>query len=210
MPCCCKDNVQACFVYGIVSIIGKLFTLCMAFWLLYMHQGVELHAISATQLLKMDTRTTIHIERILLAIYGMLVSGLLIFGAKKRDPTAILIWMVFAILGLVVLIAVAVLANMVALPFIFITSHPEMFTNTTGQQHVNGTSHPDDGTGSDMTLSTMLIIFDILIGACILFEIWTINVAKRARKEIFNNSPSLRLLQKQFSTTSTTPIFNKV
>jgi len=186
MPCCCKDNVQACFVYGIVSIIGKLFTLCMAFWLLYMHQGVELHAISATQLLKMDTRTTIHIERILLAIYGMLVSGLLIFGAKKRDPTAILIWMVFAILGLVVLIAVAVLANMVGLPFIFITSHPEMFTNT------------------------MIIIFDILIGACILFEIWTINVAKRARKEIFNNSPSLRLLQKQFSTTSTTPIFNKV
>jgi len=195
MPCCCKDNVQACFVYGIVSIIGKLFTLCMAFSLLYMHQGVE-HGVD--------------IERILLAIYGMLVSGLLIFGAKKRDPTAILIWMVFAILGLVVLIAVAVLANMVALPFIFITSHPEMFTNTTGQQHVNGTSHPDDGTGSDMTLSAMLIIFDILIGACILFDIWTINVAKRARKEIFNNSPSLRLLQKQFSTTSTTPIFNKV
>jgi len=199
MPCCCKDNVQACFVYGIYSIIGKLLTLCMAFWLLYMHQGAH-HGV--------DT------ERILIAIYGVMVSGLLIFGAKKRDPTAILIWMVFAILGLVVLIAIAVLANMVVLPFIYIKSHPEMFTNTTqgtfGQQHVNGTSHPYDGTGSDMTLSAMLIIFDILIGACILFEIWTINVAKRARKEIFDNSPSLRLLQKQFSTTSTTPIFNKV
>merc|ERR1712223_663511 len=81
MPCCCKDNVQACFVLGIVSGVLSLL-LCL--------DGYKSH--------------------IIYGIFGTLVSGILIFGAKQRNPTAILVWMVFTIIGVIGLIVLSLLA----------------------------------------------------------------------------------------------------
>ena len=89
MPCCCKDNVQACFVLGIILVVLNLLS-CFGFiW------NAEL------------------LPYCLIGIFGALVSGILIFGAKKRNRIAILVWIVFAIIGVVVLIAFAVIAIMV-------------------------------------------------------------------------------------------------
>ena len=80
MPCCCKDNVEASFVLGIVLAVLSLVSCFGQGW------------------------------NILYGIYGALVYGILIFGAKKRNPTAILVWMVFAIIDVVWAIVVVVLA----------------------------------------------------------------------------------------------------
>ena len=119
MPCCCKDNVEASFVLGIVLAVLSVLS-CFG-----------------------DKGN---------GIYGVLISGILIFGAKQRNPTAIFIWMVFAIIGVVWLVVVAVIA---IISLLAVSSH-----------------------------ITFVIIFVIFVGALILFEIWTIIVAKRAREEI--------------------------
>ena len=86
MPCCCKDYVQASFVLGIILAVLNLLT-C------FKKEG--------------------EFENILHGIYGALIFAIVIFGVKMRNPTSILVWMVFAIIDVVWLIVAAVVAIIV-------------------------------------------------------------------------------------------------
>merc|ERR1712223_698734 len=132
---CCKDNVQACFVLGIVFAgLNVLFCLFG------------------------------DASNILYGIYGALVSGILIYGAHKRNRTAILIWMVLTIIGVIGLIVVSVLA-------IIFVSDSEFVSEFDTEIDAG------DGLG-------IVVLSVIIAGIFILFDIWTIIVAKRARAEI--------------------------
>jgi len=132
---CCKDNVQACFVLGIV-FAGLNVLFCLF--------GDASHILSG--------------------IYGALVSGILIYGAHKRNRTAILIWMVLTIIGVIGLIVVSVLA-------IIFVSDSEFVSEFDTEIDAG------DGLG-------IVVLSVIIAGIFILFDIWTIIVAKRARAEI--------------------------
>ena len=134
MPCCSKDYVQASFVLGIVLAVLSLLT-CFGGG-----RGTIIHG-----------------------IFWALISGILIFGAKMRNPTAILVWMVFAIIEVVWLIVVAVMAIIAAIAVSGVAS----------QHNLNA--------GGSIAI---YIVFIIFVGALILFKIWTIIVAKKAREEI--------------------------
>ena len=129
MPCCCATNVKAAFVLGIVLAVLS-FLGCAG-----KMQGV---------------------------IAGGIMSGLihciLVFGAHKRNSTAILVWMVLAILSCIGLAIMAVLG-------------------------IIGIAHLDaaGAAGGAVGVGVVFIVFFIGI---ILFQIWTIIVAKNARKEI--------------------------
>ena len=86
MPCCCETNVKAAYVIGIIFAILSV-VLCF---------GVGFG---------FDLLLSVPILLIFLA------SLVLIFGGYKRNSTAILIWMVFAIILLigVVILAISVL-----------------------------------------------------------------------------------------------------
>merc|ERR1712223_35146 len=135
---CCKDNVQACFVLGIV-FAGLNVLFCLF--------GDASHILSG--------------------IYGALVSGILIYGAHKRNRTAILIWMVLTIIGVIGLIIASV---WVIYAIVFASD----------SLHELDIDIDIDAEGA----LGMAVLSVIIAGIFILFEIWTIIVAKRARAEI--------------------------
>ena len=126
MPCCCATNVKAAFVLGIVLAVLS-FLGCAG-----KMQGM---------------------------IAGGLISGLihciLVLGAHNRNSTAILVWMVLAILSCIGYAILAVLG-------------------------VRAIAHAS-AAGAAGKVAVVFIVFMIGI---ILFQIWTIIVAKNARKEI--------------------------
>ena len=91
MPCCCKDNVQASLVLGIIFEVLSLILIC----------------IGASERTDPDGERT---KNLLYGIYGALISGILILGAILRNPTVILIWMVLALIGVVLCPVLAVFA----------------------------------------------------------------------------------------------------
>ena len=133
MLCYCKDNVEASFVLGIILVFLNL----LSFLGLIIWQWPW--------------------QYILLGIFGALVSGVLMFGAKKRNHTAILIWMVFAIIGVVCL---TVVIGFCLLYFMV----------------------PADVKSHGGNIATVYLI--LVTGALLSFEIWAIIVAKRARDEM--------------------------
>ena len=106
-------------------------------------------------------------------IVGALISGILIFGAKMRNPTAILVWMVFAIIEVVWLIVVAVMATIAAID-------PDRISSAISS-HLRESNLRDQINTHIGSVMTILVIFIVPI---IIFEIWTIFVAKKAREEI--------------------------
>jgi hypothetical protein len=126
MPCCCATNVKAAFVLGIVLAVLSL---------IGCGNGSN---------------------GIINGIIGVIIHCILIFGAHTRNSTAILVWMVLAILSC---IGYAILA-------IF---------------GVIAIAHAGAGAGEAVGVVAVFIVFMIGI---ILFQIWTILVAKNARKEI--------------------------
>ena len=83
MPCCCKTNVEA------ASIIGKLFMFLSLF--------------SCLQAFSIKDKE-IMIAEIVTCISGAFVNGILVYGADKRNRSALLIWIILQIIGLVTLI----------------------------------------------------------------------------------------------------------
>ena len=170
--CCCKDNVDFSFFLGMGLVVLSLSSCFVG-----------------------DTR------HILSGIYGALVSGILIFGAKQRNPTAILVWMVFAIVGLIGLIVVSVLA-IIALFGVSSDPSPDpdinVFVITADFLILLSCFGGDISHILDViyevleseflelgyNLLTFAVIFAILTGVFMLFQIWTILVAKRVRVEI--------------------------
>jgi len=125
MPCCCATNVKAAFVLGIVLAVLSLIG-C----------GNGLNGI-------------------INGIIGVIIHCVLIFGAHTRNSTAILVWMVLAILSCIGYAILVVLGVIVLGDF---------------RAGAGG-----DGLG--------VVFIPVMIGI-ILFQIWTIIVAKNARKEI--------------------------
>ena len=72
-PCCCSSNVQAAKVLGIIFVVLSLLS-CLT------EQGGS------------------YTYSIIGGIAGALIWGILVYGAVKRSSTAILVWMVLAIL----------------------------------------------------------------------------------------------------------------
>ena len=128
MPCCWAKNIDAAFVLGIVLAVLSL-TFCF--------NGSD---------------------GIFSGIIGVIMNCILIFGAHTRNSTAILVWMILAILSCIGL-AIICFLGIIAI------------------DHIMGS-----GAGEEQfVVATVLIVFMIGI---ILVQIWTIIVAKDARKEI--------------------------
>ena len=138
MPSLCKNNVKASFYNGIVLAVWSLLSFVLTwnfrdfigtFWPLFY------------------------------GIFGVLVSGILLFGASEQNPTAILVWIGFALIGV---IAYAIWA---IITVIYLT-------------------HLDSSFFINPVLCMICPLF--IGGELILFQIWTILVAKRARDKICN------------------------
>ena len=91
-------------------------------------------------------------------IIGGIIHCVLIFGAHTRNSKAILVWMVLAILSCIGYAILAIL-GVVAIA------------------HAGAAGAPGEAVG-------VVIFFIIFMIGIILFQIWTIIVAKNARKEI--------------------------
>ena len=125
-PSCCATNIKAAFVLGIVLVILSV---------LVCFEG--------------------SLETIINGILCGIIHCILIFGTHARNSTAVLVWMVLAILSCIGNAIMAVMA-------IIVIAH--------------------EGAGVNVTaVSVVPIVFFIGI---IIFEIWTIIVARNARKEI--------------------------
>ena len=89
-----------------------------------------------------------------LGIYGALIDGILVLGASKENNTAILVWIVFAILecvGLAFMMGLVLFALLVV-----------------------GASEPR---------TAIILIFSLIIyGAIFGFILWTIFIAKEAKR----------------------------
>ena len=125
MPCCCATNVKAAFVLGIVLAVLSL---------IGCGNGSN---------------------GIINGIIGVIIHCVLIFGAHTRNSTAILVWMVLAILSCIGYAILAVLG-------------------------VIAIAHA----GAAVAAGGVAVVFIIFMIGIILFQIWTIIVAKNARKEI--------------------------
>ena len=81
MPCCCKTNVEA------ASIIGSFFIFLnfSAFFISMKYKEIM-------------------IPEIVTCISAAFVDGILIYGVDKRNRSALLIWNIFQVIGLVALI----------------------------------------------------------------------------------------------------------
>ena len=158
MPYFCKDNIQASILNGIVSVVWNLLSLVVTlnFWLIVEYQY------------PMGLAT---------GIFGTLVSAILIFGAKQQNPTAILVWIVLAIIGVGLLLASVILA--IHDVVILVGNIKEDYNTERLLLYCWNDS-----------FRTYCSLNIILSGALILFQIWSIIVAKRTREEIRNNSPT--------------------
>jgi len=138
MPCCCATNVKAAFVLGIVLAVLS---------------GLSCFDNSEGALA--------------IGIIGAVIHCILIFGAHTRNSTAILVWMVLAILDCIGIAIVAILG------IIGIASGMSL--------GMSGGHMAGQVVGVAVGFIVFWTVFCIGI---ILFQIWTIIVAKNARKEI--------------------------
>ena len=105
-------------------------------------------------------------------IIGVVIHCILIFGAHTRNSTAILVWMSLAILDCIGLAIMAILGIIGILEI-----------GEKGFEFVQVL--PGQSKGVAVGYAVIFVVFCIGI---ILFEIWTIIVAKNARKEIENTT----------------------
>ena len=132
MPCCCATNVKAAFVLGIVLAVLSL---------IGCGNGSN---------------------GIINAIFGVIIHCVLIFGAHTRNSTAILVWMVLAVLSCIGYAILTVL-GVVAIA------------------RLNAYASAYSAAGDAVAF---IVVFIVIMIGMILFQIWTIIVAKNARKEI--------------------------
>ena len=83
-PCCFSSNIQAAKVLGIIFVIFSLLSIVAP-----ITQGI--------------TDAGAIIGSIVAGIIGALFHGTLIYGAHKQNSTAILVWMILAIIQCVVI-----------------------------------------------------------------------------------------------------------
>ena len=144
MPCCCESNVKAAFILGIVFVTLSILG-CL--------QG--------------------DLQSIIAGIVGALINGILVFGAHKRNSTAILVWIILAIIQCIVFVIFGILAILLIVA-----------VNTT-----NGSYNEEFlQIKKAVTIGVIIgaIIAVVIYVATIILYIWAIIVAKNARREIEN------------------------
>ena len=100
-----------------------------------------------------------------IGMISALMHCILIFGAHTRNKTAILVWIILAILACIGVAIIAILGVVaVAGVAAFAGAHA--------------------GAGAAGPVAVVAVVFIIFMIGIILFQIWTIIVAKNARKEI--------------------------
>jgi len=85
MPCCCETNVKAAFVLGIIFVVFSLVS-CM---------GTDQYGG--------------RLNNIISGIIAAVINGVLVYGAHTRNSTAILVWMILAIIQIIALVILAAL-----------------------------------------------------------------------------------------------------
>ena len=155
MPCCCQTNLQATFVLGILGLVFG----CLACIF-------ENYA----------------------ALIGIVASICFIVGAKAPNPTAILAGIILACIQCVGMIINAILLIIVGTVLKSISSQSDQ------NQHLNAILNQHAVNIGDFEFSVgvlayILYRFLVPVGVVytigvIMFQIWTIIVANKARKEI--------------------------
>ena len=107
-------------------------------------------------------------------IIGAVIHCILIFGAHTRNSMAILVWMIFAILSCIGLAIMAVLS-------LIVIAHAGVAGAGGGAPGGLVGADIADIAGATAGVAAVFLVF--LIGV-ILFQIWTIVIAKNARREI--------------------------
>jgi len=155
MPCCCASNIKAAKIIGIILAV--------------------LYALNA-----IFSITMVDTFEIITCCLGLVSASILAFGAHTRNSRAMLIYMGGAILIIILNIVGAVLTIK--------SSVSEACSDFRG---TNQTDAFDLGTTNQTDISdyqvcgTAFVGFAVVIGVgFILFDIWTIIVAKNAKKEI--------------------------
>ena len=155
MPCCCASNIKAAKIIGI--ILAVLYALSTIFFI-----------------------TMADTFEIITNCLGLVSASILAYGAHFRNSIAMLIYMGGAIL--------IIIPNIVGAVLTIKSSVSEACSDFRG---TNQTDTFDWGTTNQTDISdyqvcgTAFVGFAAVIGAgFILFDIWTIIVAKNAKKEI--------------------------
>ena len=137
MPCCCATNVKAAFVLGIVLAV-----------LSFLSCASQIEGAIPT------------------GIICGLINCILVFGAHTRNSTAILVWIILAILSciayaIIAILGIAIIAGAGAL----------------------GAAVGDPAVAAGVAFGVLVFFIIFMIGI-ILFQIWTIIIARNANREI--------------------------
>ena len=155
MPPCCRatyknpfaTNIRAAFVLGIIGMVFHL--IFCGTWSIPIMTGIS--------------TSWVGYGGVAIGIVYTLISAILIYGARARNRTAILVWICFAILECIGLVITTIA---VCLSF--------------GSEF----DENDENYENDDNESVLFIIFILFTIGIIIFEISTIIVALFARKEI--------------------------
>ena len=156
MPCCCASNIKAAKIIGI--ILAVLYALHIIFFI-----------------------TTADTFAIITTCLGLVNASILAFGAHTRNSRAMLIFMGGTILLIIlnnvwIVLTTKSLANE--------TCIDKRGTNQTDILDW-GTNSTDIELNSNQFCETAFVGFSTVIGVgFLIFDIWTIIVAKNAKKEI--------------------------
>ena len=164
MPCCCASNIKAAFFIGISLAVFYSLGTYMSF---------------------RDGETI----KIIIGVLNFVNASFLTYGAYTRNAKAMLIYVRFAILNIIVLIFDTALIGVVGVFVIFKNKDTITKFKTEVCEEFRGTNNYQDclKTGDDDLKAYGMIgmIFKTVITVgVIIFDIWTIIVAKNAKKEI--------------------------
>merc|ERR1712172_368081 len=154
MPCCCASNIKAAFVIGIVLAVLYALNIAISFY------------------------DTIYIYGIITGVLGLVSTSILAYGAHTRNAKAMLIYIGSAIL-LIILFIVETVLQIVAVQ----ACNDFQGTNqndTNIHDHICSIAAVADG-----AVGKGIVVFAVVYAVgVIIFDIWTIIVAKNAKKEI--------------------------
>ena len=161
MPCCCASNIKAAFVIGIVLAVLYTLSIAISFY---------------------DTK----IFSIITGFLGLVSASILAYGAHTRNAKAMLIYIGSAILIIILFIVET------ALEIVEVQACND-FQGTNQTDIIDwGTNNQTDtnyicsiAAGADGVVGKGIVIFAVVYAVgVIIFDIWTIIVAKNAKKEI--------------------------
>ena len=163
MPCCCASNIKAAFVIGIVLAVLYALNVAISFYVT-------------------------NIFSIITGVLGLVTASILAYGAHTRNAKAMLIYIGSAIL-IIILFIVETVLQIVAVQACNDfqgTNQTDIFDWGTNQ---NDTNIHDNicsiAAGADGAVGKGVVVFAVVYAVgVIIFDIWTIIVAKNAKKEI--------------------------